>query len=141
MLRKAQQLKSMRQQYHSRTVGGDRHTWDVNKLVEIAKGLPVKDVSLSEIKELDEVYWHDDSGAPATARNIAVHAMLIYQCDLDYPIILDAHGRIMDGMHRCCRALIEGRKTIKAVQFEENPEPHFINVEIADLPHDDPVVL
>ena len=131
----------MRQQYHSRMVGDDCHIWDVNKLVEIAKGLPVKDVPLSEIKELNEVYWHDESSAPATARNIAVHAMLIYQCDLNYPILLDSQGRIMDGMHRCCRALIDGHKTIKVVQFENGPEPDFVNVDIADLPHDDPVVL
>ena len=131
----------MRQQYHSRKTDDGLYIWDVHKLVEQSKALPIVDVPLSDIKELDENYWFDGDWPVLNVRNIAVHAMLIEQCNLDYPIILDSQGRIMDGMHRCCRALIDNQKTIKAVQFEEDPEPHYIDVPIETLPHDDPVEL
>ena len=32
----------------------------------------------------------------------------------------------MDGGHRLARALLEGSRTIKAVQFEQTPEPDVI---------------
>jgi hypothetical protein len=41
----------------------------------------------------------------------------------------------MDGMHRVCKALIEGRETISAVRFEEDPEPDYINVHPDSLPY------
>ena len=33
----------------------------------------------------------------------------------------------MDGGHRLCKAILEGRKTIKAVQFTTMPEPDEIH--------------
>ncbi|MBI1326241.1 MAG: hypothetical protein GC136_01205 [Alphaproteobacteria bacterium] len=129
----------MRQQYHMvRTESGEKHVWDVNRLVEEVKGLPIIDVPLSEIAELDESYWHEEGGwKKPIARDIALHAKLIYETDLAYPIILHADGRIMDGMHRCCKALILGHKTIKAIKFEQDPAPHFINPKWEDLPYND----
>lgn len=53
-----------------------------------------------------------------------------------YPIILGFDGRVMDGMHRVARALLEGRTTIKAVQFEDHPEPDYRNCHPDDLPYD-----
>ncbi len=91
----------MRQQYHSRLINGQRCIWDVNKLVEAARDFPIKDISLSDIQELDEEYWYDEDSPPATPRSIAIHAMLISKCDLAHPIILCSQGRVMDGMHRC----------------------------------------
>ncbi|MFK7840405.1 MAG: hypothetical protein AB8B83_08760 [Bdellovibrionales bacterium] len=131
----------MRQQYHSRMVGHQLYIWDVQKLVEAAHGLAVAHIALNDIKELDEDYWYDAKSLPATPRSVAVHAMLMSQCDLDYPIILCEDGKIMDGMHRCCQALIEQRDSIKAVQFKNTPEPDYIDVNVKDLPHDAPVTL
>lgn len=128
----------MRQQYHSKTVNGKRHVWDVNKLVERVKDMPVIDVSLSAIKELDEEYWYgEDAWHKPITRDIALHAKLIYECDLSYPIILHADGSIMDGMHRCCKALIEGGETIRAIKFENDPEPDYIDPDWKNLPYDD----
>ena len=92
----------MRQQYHSQQTENGRYVWDVNKLVALVKGMPVIDVLLNDIAELDEAYWHEEGGwKKPIARDIALHAKLIYETDLQYPIILDSNGRIMDGMHRC----------------------------------------
>ncbi len=52
-----------------------------------------------------------------------MHARLIAEYDLDDPVIPSADGRVMDGMHRICRALVEGRESVLAVRFEKDPEP------------------
>jgi hypothetical protein len=125
----------MRRQYHSRQVDGRNFIWDVHRLVELTKQFPVKEFSLSRIRELDECFWFD--GTPPTCREVAIHAKLIATTDLNHPIILSAEGRVMDGMHRVCKALLEGRETIAAVQFEENPAPDYIDADIEALPYDE----
>ena len=131
----------MRKQYHSRVVNGQRYIWDVHKLVEASREFPVKDIPLGSIKELDGNHWYDSGSKPPTPREVAVHAKLIQECDMRYPIILSADSHVMDGMHRCCRALIEKAQFIKAVQFAVDPEPDYIDVALEDLPNDKPVTL
>jgi hypothetical protein len=42
----------------------------------------------------------------------------------------------MDGMHRVCKAHLEGRETIEVVQFEVDPDPTYIDVKnVDDLPY------
>lgn len=43
----------------------------------------------------------------------------------------------MDGMHRVCKALLEDRTTITAVQFERDPEPDYIDADIEALTYDE----
>ncbi len=57
------------------------------------------------------------------------------EANLSHPIVLSQDGRVMDGMHRVCRALIEGRKTIRAVRFEVDPEPDYVGVDPDELPY------
>ncbi|MDQ6746414.1 MAG: hypothetical protein M3Z27_10435 [Actinomycetota bacterium] len=47
------------------------------------------------------------------------------EADLSYPIILGHDGRVMDGMHRIARALLEGRNEIDAVRFTSPLEPDY----------------
>jgi hypothetical protein len=117
-------------------VDGRLLIWDVHRLVEQAKSLPVKTVSLSSIHELDESFWFD--GESPTCREVAVHAKLIAETDLKYPIILSAEGRVMDGMHRVCKAFINNLDALSAVQFEVNPAPDYIDADIETLPYDEP---
>jgi hypothetical protein len=42
-------------------------------------------------------------------------------CSLEHPIILDEVGQIADGYHRVCKAILEGKETIKAIRLEEMP--------------------
>ena len=49
----------MRRQYHSRQVGGRNLIWDVHRLEELTEYYPVKEISLSSISELDELFWFD----------------------------------------------------------------------------------
>jgi hypothetical protein len=57
---------------------------------------------------------------------------------LRYPIIRAANGAVMDGMHRVSKALVEGRDTIEAVQFDTDPEPDHVGCQPDDLPYDRP---
>ncbi len=54
---------------------------------------------------------------------------------MGYPVILSSEGRVMDGMHRIARALLEGRSTIEAVRFEGPLEPDYRNCRPQDLPY------
>ena len=127
----------MRKQYHSRSVGDNTYVWDVDRLVELSKEFPVFCIALSELAELNEDWWYSNSENIPTPRSVASHMVLVNQTDLAYPIILCADGRLMDGMHRAVKALIEDRKCIKAVRFNKTPEPDHINVSLDDLPYDE----
>ena len=127
----------MRAQYHLRKSEQGLLAWDVRKLVRLVKGLPVFELPLEEIRELDECFWFDAEGDRPTCRKIAEHAKLMAETDLGYPIILDPEGRVMDGMHRVCKALLEGRASVRAVRLERLPEPDFVGVAAGDLPYKD----
>lgn len=104
-------------------------------LIELSKNLPVMDVPLAQIKELDEAYWFDIGETKPTCRNVAEHAKLMREVDMQFPIILFSDGGVADGMHRVCRALMDGASTIKAVQFTTDPKPNYIGVAPEDLPY------
>ena len=127
----------MRKQYHFRPSKNGLYAWDVDVLVELTKDIEPKTIPLNDIKEYDENWWFGNSDDIPTCRAIVEHYKLIEACDLNYPIILSSDGRIMDGMHRVCKAHMEGRKTIEVYQFEEDPEPAYVDVKDPDdLPYD-----
>ena len=125
----------MRKQYHFRKVGNDTYIWDVHNLVELTKKFKVKEIPLSEIRELEESYWYPDTHP--TTQEIIEHMKLIQEADLSYPIILCSQGRLMDGMHRVGKAKILGKDLISVVQFDVDPKPDFINIDEDDLTYDD----
>jgi hypothetical protein len=110
--------------------------WDVDHLIELTSGLAVHDVALSSIAEIDSVFWFGADGSPTTVRILVRHMELVHAADLSFPVILAADGRVMDGMHRIAKALLEGRATVRAVRFKEPPEPDNTNVHPEDLPYD-----
>lgn len=124
----------MRKQYHFWPGEEGLDAWDVDRLIELSKDLPVKEVDLASIDEVDSVYWFDELERP-TVRKVVDHARLIEEVDLSHPIILGFDGRVMDGMHRIAKALLEGRTTITAVQFEAPLEPDYRNCRPEDLPY------
>jgi len=110
--------------------------WDVFRLVRLSEEIEVENIPLHEISELDETYWFDTSKAFPTCRDIMEHAQLINEADLSYPIILCSEGRVMDGMHRICKAEMEGKKSIEAVRFKVYVEPDYIGINPDDLPYE-----
>lgn len=123
----------MRKQYHFWPGKQGLDAWDVDRLVELSKALPVRDVDLAAIDEIDSVYWFDDESERPTVRRVVDHVRWIEEVDLSYPIILGVDGRVMDGMHRVAKALLQGRSTIKAVRFEHAVEPDYRNCRPEDL--------
>jgi hypothetical protein len=126
----------VRKQYHFWPGDDGFDAWDVDRLIELSRSLPVREVELSSIWEVDTVYWFDDETDPQTVRRVVDHAHWIQEVDMSYPIILGVDGRVMDGMHRIARALLEGRETINAVQFDEPLPPDHQNCQRDDLPYD-----
>ena len=108
--------------------------WDVLRLIELTQKNQVVQVPLSEIRELKETYWFG-LGAPPVTEDIAQHAKQIYEADLSYPIILCPEGRVMDGMHRVCKALLEKRTYILAVKLTELHEPDYVGKQPDELPY------
>ena len=123
----------MRKQYYFRTSSRGLLAWDVDRLVQLSTTLPRKQVELSQLRELDEV-WPDNGDRP-TWRAIVEHMKLIDEADLSFPIILSSNGAIMDGRHRVAKALREGRKEITAVQFEHDSDPDHVGLAAEDLPY------
>ena len=125
----------MRKQYHFRPSERGLLAWDVDRLVELTADFAPLEVPLSAIRELDEPFWYAAQGDQPTCRSIALHAKLIAETDLRFPIILSQDGGVMDGMHRVCKALTVGMESVLAVQFETDPEPNYVGVVADELPY------
>lgn len=129
----------IRPQYHLRPGPQGLQAWDVRKLIELAAAqqLQPRLVVLSAIAELDQRYWFNGPHDEPTPRAIAEHMKLVEAADTDYPILLDAEGRLMDGMHRAVKRLVQGHADIWALQLPATPAPDFVGIDPDDLPYED----
>ncbi len=127
-------LALVRKQYHFWPGEHGLNAWDVDRLVALSQGLPVVEIALADIDELDSNYWFDHGEQP-TVRRIVEHFRLTQAVDMSFPVILGPDGRVMDGMHRIARALLEDRPSIAAVRLPATPDPDFIACRPEDLPY------
>jgi len=127
----------MRAQYHFRNSPDGLYAWSVHRLVEVSRTLAPERVPLAAICELDEPFWAGEENQKLTYREIVDHARLMLESDLAFPVILSSDGRVMDGMHRVCKALLQDLDYIDAVRFARDPEPDYIGVHPNDLPYSD----
>ena len=125
---------SMRKQYHPMASDDGLLVGDVDRLVRLSQDLSTKMVPLSAIWELDEVRWFNEE-EPPTCRALLDHIRLVLDADTAFPILLGSDGRIMDGMHRVLKVALEGGSEIAAKQFNIDPEPDYIDVNLEDLPY------
>jgi len=99
--------------------------WKAQTLYDFAKA--------KEYKVMDMPLWCVNLGnQPLTMdslKDFIFHVKRINDCSLDNPIILDDEGNIADGIHRICKAILNGEETIKAIRLEEMPAPDEINEE------------
>ena len=126
----------IRPQYHFRWIDGELHSWDVRKLAALVADLPVIEVPLADISEINEPYWFGEGGDVPTCKRVMEHAAQAVGVDLSYPILLCAEGRIMDGMHRVMKAFGLGHETIKAQRLPVTPPPHNIGKGPDELSYD-----
>ena len=125
----------MRKQYHFWPGQDGVDAWDVDNLIALTGDLPVEHIRPADIEEVDSVYWFDDSQHP-TVRSVVEHCRLIHEVDTSYPIILGPDGRVMDGMHRIARALLDQQDVIPAVRLRQVPPPDYVSCRPEDLPYD-----
>ena len=125
----------MRKQYHPSRHGEEVRIWDVDRLVRLAESLPERKVPLSAIWELDEVRWFVEEKHQPTCRAVLEHMRLVMAADPRFPILLGEDRRVMDGMHRVLKVALEGGTEISAKQFETDPEPDYVDVDLDDLPY------
>lgn len=97
---------------------GDK-VWFAQTLYDFAKA--------KEYSIMDMPLWNIDLTAEPFECN-QLHSFIfqckrVMECSLEYPIILDDVGQIADGYHRLCKAILEGRETIKAIRLLEMPAP------------------
>lgn len=126
----------MRKQYHFRPSPNGLLAWDVDRLVELTRGLRPLSIPLTEIQELREPYWYGD-GVPPTVEDVVMHCLLIEEADLRYPIILCSGRRVMDGMHRVAKARLLGQSHILAYVLPKDPVPDYVGRDPEDLPYED----
>lgn len=98
------------------TFSQDGYSWNALTLIEASKGLEIFEIPLAGIN-LDVNVW---SGLDSV-HGFLHHSTRVKETNLDFPIILTDKGRIADGYHRICKAILEGRETIKAVRLEKMP--------------------
>ena len=125
----------VRKQYHFWPGESGLDAWDVDRLIEMTANLAVEEVDLEDLFEIDSVYWFDERERP-TVRRIVEHIRLVDEVDPSHPIILGPDNRVMDGMHRVARALLQDRRTIRAVRLRDLPDPDFRGCRPDALPYD-----
>jgi len=104
-------VQVVRKQYHLWPSAAGFDAWDVDRLIALSRELPARAVAVDSIREVDTVYWFDSSTGGPTVRAIVEHTRLIMEADVSFPVILGHDGRVMDGMHRIARAMLEGRRS------------------------------
>ena len=127
----------MSKQYHfwPAVDGAGFDAWDVDRLLDLTTDFKVKAVPVDAIWEIDTDYWSDATTEP-TVRRVLVHMRAVLDVDMSQTIILGHDGRVMDGMHRSCRAILNNETTINAVQFDVHPDPDVRNCNPSISPPD-----
>lgn len=99
--------------------------WNAQTLYDFAKAkeYPVMDMPLWCIDLTTEAF------ECSQLHSFIFQCKRVRNCSLDYPIILDEVGQIADGYHRLCKAILEGKETIKAIRLLEMPAPDRIEEE------------
>ena len=100
------------------TYSDGKGEWDVHRLWELAKDLPVQELDHEAFHEWEEYGWETN----LTLSGLAEHIQRALAADTQYPVIVSAEGHIMDGCHRLLRAALDG-VLVKMVRFEETPSP------------------
>ena len=98
--------------------------WDDKKIWRLNN--PIEEIDIDELKQNFQFPYLDKEGTDdwnLTPQELITHPekepshfKKIKEVDMSYPIEIYLHEgtwKILDGVHRYCRALLEGRKTIK----------------------------
>jgi hypothetical protein len=107
-------------------VSDGHRAWHIETVWKAARGLPVVQVPVDDIREIDEDCWFGGGGNSPTVRAVVGHTRGILAANSDVPIILSADGQVLDGMHRIAKALLDGRPAVPAQRLAVDPEPDWL---------------
>lgn len=91
--------------------------YNVLKLIEHSKKFEVFDLPVAGI-DISKSPWGDQN-----IKGMAYHYKRMQNASFKHPILLDPDGYTCDGWHRILKALIKGRRTIKAIRMDTMPKP------------------
>jgi hypothetical protein len=115
-------MTNLKEPYAGFEINGEINLWLVSRLWQLSAKLPIFEYEVASFNGFDQDVWFANQQKP-TINNILKHLKKIEKADFEYPIILSQNGTVLDGVHRICRAYLDGRKTIPAVQFVTDPSP------------------
>lgn len=95
----------------------DGNCWNVARLIDLCKDLKPFDCPLASLDLSDKIWSNYDIDF------LAFHIKKVMAADLSKPIIIAWNGSVADGRHRIIKALVEGKRTIKAVRMQDRPTP------------------
>jgi hypothetical protein len=124
----------VRKQYHFWPGEEGLDAWDVDRLIALSRDLRFGRSCFRRSLRWTQNDWYNAGTWQPSVRNIVEHFRLVREADSSHPIILGADGRVMDGMHRIARALLDSKTPIRAVRFEVYPKPDYRSCEPVDLP-------
>lgn len=91
--------------------------YSIAKLHDDTKELPIFDCPVAAL-DLSAEAWEG-----CDMFDLAFHVKRVNEADLSMPILLDWQGSIADGRHRVIKAIVEGKRTIKARRMTWKPVP------------------
>lgn len=102
------------------------HIYSVDMMLSYIGANKPKEVNIPVdlfLEQLNQNVWGDWS--PMTVihkismKKYKANADRIHKADLSYPIIITDENKIVDGYHRVAKAVLDGKKTIKAYIFNK----------------------
>jgi DNA/RNA-binding domain of Phe-tRNA-synthetase-like protein len=105
--------------------GNPQRIWRMERLRELAAGLPVVQMPLDAFDELDRVVWlgQPHHGGRLTLRQMAEYSRFIDGADANEPLILSAEGEILVGFESLAKAYLDGAASVATKRFVVTPEP------------------
>ena len=113
------EIESATKDIHKQRFSYKDQRYVIKNLISLASKLPVQEMPLEHLNIFD-LYPRIKS-----FRSWVGHIKSVLNADLEFPIILDDEGYVMDGRHRIAKAILEGEETIKFVRFKKTPSPDY----------------
>lgn len=95
--------------------------YNVHTCIRLARDFPIIELSIDQMN----ISYSSPNANNNTIRSFIEHMKSTLEADLNFPIILNEDGFIIDGRHRLCKALFLEEKTIKAKRFIKDDETSF----------------
>lgn len=100
----------------NQTITIQSRQYNVYAAILLAESLPVKSLLI------EDLYISYNAPCEDNFRDFIAHIKLVNDADLKYPILLNENGSVLDGKHRLAKAILLGKKTIKARRFIKDPD-------------------